>query len=283
MKNYIKILVILLFVPLSLISQEREEIEGQKEKEQLERPAFESAILIDTQTDVLYKKNVLEIQMGHRFGLINGGENDLGGIWAPSNIRLGATYSVHERITIGFGTTKFNRLQDFNWKVALLRQTRSNKIPLNITYYGNFTIDARKKENFNNLTDRYSFFNQLIFSKRINPKLSVQCAPSWSHYNAVVDAMRNDMISVSLGGRYKISDQTAILVDYSQPITKIIEDNPHPGISFGVEFATSAHAFQLIISNYNGIVPQKNAMFNQNDFFNGDFLIGFNITRLYHF
>ena len=32
----------------------------------------------------------------------------------------------------------------------------------------------------------------------------------------------------------------------------------------------------IFLSNNNGIVAQKNYMYNQNDFFNGDFLIGFN-------
>ena len=80
------------------------------------------------------------------------------------------------------------------------------------------------------------------------------------------------------------------MFDYSQPITQFGEDPDNldldlnlPGISLGVEFATSAHEFQLFITNYSGIVPQQNYMKNQNDFFNGDFLIGFNITRIYNF
>ena len=95
--------------------------------------------------------------------------------------------------------------------------------------------------------------------------------------------MRNDMIAIAFGGRYKISPQTSVIVDYSQPITKFLQDNPPPGISIGVEFSTSAHAFQLFATNYSGLVQQKNYMFNKNDFFNGDFLIGFNITRIYNF
>ena len=58
---------------------------------------------------------------------------------------------------------------------------------------------------------------------------------------------------------------------------------PKPLFSIGAEFATSAHEFQIFLSNNNGIVSQKNYMYNQNDFFNGDFLIGFNITRRYSF
>jgi hypothetical protein len=106
--------------------------------------------------------------------------------------------------------------------------------------------------------------------------------------------MRNDMVAIAFGGRYKISPQTSIMIDYSQPITEFMLGNPAPGISFGFEFSTSAHAFQLFATNYNGLVPQKNYMYNKNNGFGkgkfnpfgkggGDFLIGFNITRIYNF
>lgn len=281
------ILITFLFIPLYLISQEKAK-DSVVDKPQ--RPAFESSYIIENPTNILFNKNTLEVQISHRFGLINGGNDDLAGIWAPSNIRFGLTYAIHERLTIGFGTTKFNRLQDINWKVAILRQTRSNKIPVNVSYYGNFAIDARNKKNFNVEEDRYSYFHQIIIARRISPKLSLQIAPSVSHYNVVRSFMDNDRFAVALGGRLKISPQTSIMVDYSQPLNNFGEDPDkpnvnynNPGMAIGVEFATSGHAFQLFISNYNGIVPQKNYMENTNDFFDGDFLIGFNITRNYNF
>ena len=49
-----------------------------------QRPAFESSFIIDNPTDRLFPKNTLEVVMNHRFGLINGGTNDLAGIWAPA-------------------------------------------------------------------------------------------------------------------------------------------------------------------------------------------------------
>ena len=281
MKKYKIILFALLVLPIMVFSQDDKDKVVRKDKP--ERPAFESSTIIDNATNVLFSKNSLEIQMSHRFGLINSGTNDLAGFWAPSNIRIGLSYAIHERFTLGYGTTKFDRLQDFNWKIAILRQTRSGKMPVSVTYYGNFTIDARTKENFRYTADRYSSFNQLIIARRFNPNFSLQIAPSISHYNVVKNTMRNDMIAVAIGGRYKISPQTALTVDYSQPLTKFLKDNPHPGISVGVEFSTSSHAFQIFLTHYSGIVPQKNYMFNQNDFFKGNFLIGFNITRIYNF
>ncbi|WP_233131812.1 DUF5777 family beta-barrel protein [Robiginitalea sediminis] len=278
-------LFVFLCLPLLTWAQEADTT---KVVDKPQRPAFESSFIIDNPTDRLFPKNTLEVVMNHRFGLINGGTNDLAGIWAPANIRIGINYSIHDRLTIGFGTTKFDRLQDFNWKVGILQQTRSDRIPVNVSYYGNFVIDARRKENFALDQHRYSFFNQLIVSRRFNSKLSLQVTGSVSHYNLVPERMRNDVIGVSAGGRYKISPQTAIMMEYSHPFVhhlngEELDMDPEPGFSIGVEFATSAHAFQIYVSSLNGIVPQKNYMFNQNNFFDGDFLIGFTITRIYSF
>ena len=261
-----------------------------------QRPAFESSFIIDNPTDVVFVKNTLEAVINHRMGIIGEGENDLLGIYGQANIRIGLSFTPHERVQIGFGTEKVNKYQDFNWKVALLRQTRSDRIPVNVSYYGNFVIDARKKENFALDQHRYSYFHQLIISRRFNPNFSLQIAPSISHFNVVPVGMENDVLAVSIGGRYKVSPQTSILLDYSQPFTDFQEDpsnqnpvagldaiNPKAGFSIGVEFRTSSHAFQIYASNLKGIISQDNYFYNTNDFFDGDILFGFTITRLYNF
>ncbi|WP_299553759.1 DUF5777 family beta-barrel protein [Seonamhaeicola sp.] len=287
MKHYKIILFTFLLLPLMVLAQE-------KKKDSIidkpERPAFESATLIDNATNVLFNKNTLEVMMQHRFGEINGGENDLAGFWGASNIRIALSYAILDRLTVGFGTTKEGRLQDFNWKAGLLSQTRSDRIPVSVTYYGNYTIDARKKDKFAVTQHRYSYFNQLIIARRFSPNFSLQIAPSVSHFNGVDSFMENDRFAIALGGRAKVSSQTAILFDYSQPITSFGTDPDfpdlsydNPGISLGVEFGTSSHTFQIFLTNLRGIVPQQNYMKNTNDFFDGDFLIGFNITRNYNF
>ncbi len=285
MKNYIILLFASLMLPVLVVSQEMKKDTVQDKPE---RPAFESATLIDNQTNVLFDKNTLEVMMQHRFGEYDGGD-ELAGIYGLGNIRIGLAYAIHDRLTIGFGTTKDNKYQDFNWKVGILRQTRSGKIPVSVSYYGNFVVDARRgRTDIHADQDRYSYFNQLIIARRFSPKFSLQIAPSVSHYNLVSARMQNDKVAIAVGGRYKISDQTAILVDYSHPFTHHLQDDllgaeargfdPDPGFSMGVEFSTSGHAFQLFITNYKGIVPQENYMYNRSDF-----LIGFNITRNYNF
>lgn len=290
MKNYKILLFTFLIVPLLSFSQEKTK---DSIVEKPERPAFASSSIIDNQTNVLFSKNTLEVMMQHRFGLIDE-ENSLLGIYgANSNIRIGLSYSILDWLTVGYGITKRNRVSDFSVKAGIIQQTRSGSIPLSITYFGNVAIDGRSGDAndgiFITKQDRYSNFHQLIFARRFSPNVSLQIAPSLSHYNAVNFGYENDRISIAFGGRIKISPQTSIIFDYSQPITSFPDDATtglsynNPGISLGAEFATSAHAFQIFITNYSGIVPQQNYMKNTNDFFDKGILIGFNITRLYYF
>ena len=286
-------LLFLFFAMPMLVSAQEAGEETEKPVDKPQRPAFESSFIIDNPTDLLYNKNSLEVVINHRMGEISGGNNDILGIYGAANIRIGLSYTLHERLQIGFGTEKEQKYQDFNWKVGLLKQTRSDRIPVNVTYYGNVVIDASKKENFALDQHRYSFFNQLIISRRFSPNFSMQLAPSMSHFNVVPANMNNDVFSIALGARMKVSAQTAILLDYSQPFTSFGVDsngndlNPEPGLSLGAEFVTSSHAFQIYLTNLRGIVPQQNYVFNQNRFFNmfgGDgVLIGFTITRIYNF
>ncbi len=281
MKNLKIFLALLLASPLIALAQDQDST-AVATVDKPERAAFENTWLIDNPTNVLYNKGTLQFDIQHRFGTLNG-TNDMLGFWAPANIRLGVNYSFTNYLTLGIGTQKDSRLVDFNARVALLRQTRSNKIPVSVTFYGNASIDSRTKDNFNLTQDRYSYFSQIIIAKRFNTVFSMQFAPSYSHFNIVEQNMQNDQFSMSIGGRAKISPQTSIIAEYNQPLTQHKYNQPYAGFGLGAEFSTGSHAFQVFFSNYKGISPQKNYMYNQNQIGNGDILIGFNITRLWHF
>jgi len=95
--------------------------------------------------------------------------------------------------------------------------------------------------------------------------------------------MENSHLAISVLGRYKVTGKSAIIAGYDQPLTEHLTNNPHPNICFGFETTTSSHAFQVFAGNYFDLVPQSNNMYNRNDFTKGQFLIGFNITRLWNF
>jgi hypothetical protein len=185
---------------------------------------------------------------------------------------------------VGFGYAKYRQYLDFNAKYSILKQRKDWSIPVSVTYFGNWAIDNREKV-YEKAVHRFSFFNQLIIACRINNQISIQVSPSISHYNAIDSLYKHDMLAIGFAGRYKFSNQSSILVSYTQPLTK--HDDPKfnlkPGLSFGWEIATSGHAFQITASTYQGILPQENITYNQNDFSKGEFLLGFNITRIWNF
>jgi len=263
------------------------------------RSVFESTWLIDNQTTLVNQKGTFEFMMNHRFGSIYNGLSDIYGIYgAGANIRLGFNYTLLEnfgigsfkgRVSIGFGSTKTGMIQDFNLKYSLLQQTRNGRIPVSVTYFADMGISTQgKKDDLpnGNSSDRLSFFHQIIISRKINDKLSVMVAPSLSHFNVVEPTMQNDHIAVAVAARYKITDGTAILINYDQPLTKHTDNNPEFNVSVGIELATSAHQFQIFITNYTSIVPQYNNMYtkpNSPKQWYQDLSIGFNINRLWNF
>jgi hypothetical protein len=181
---------------------------------------------------------------------------------------------------------------DFNAKCAIVRQT-PGKIPVSVSYYTNMVIDSRDKSNFTHSVHRLSYFNQLIVARKINDKFSAEVATSFSWFNNIEgyinskgdisNKMHNGHLAFSLLGRYKVTEKSAVVLGYDQPLTQHPTNNPHPNVCFGFETTTSSHAFQVFAGNYSSIVPQSNNMFNQNDFTKSQYVIGFNITRLWNF
>lgn len=214
-------------------------------------------------------------------------------------------------------------LWDASLKYSIITQTKG-VYPVSVTYYGNLAVNTKKDPNHNIYrdtnsigkkttllglsTDRLTYFHQLIIARKVTDKLSVQVAPSVSHHNVVngyfvklndstlkvKPDMKFDHFAIAFSARYKLTDVTSVMINYDQPITKHASNNPNPSLSFGLEFNTSSHSFQVFATNYFYLVPQVNNLYNSNSPFRytdaannkiegGKFLIGFNITRLWNY
>jgi len=294
MKKYSLLILVVLCGGSSLFAQDSTVNEKPAKPEvRLAQNTFESIWLMDNQTVMVPKKGSLEMAIQHRFGTVNKGRKDAFGLFAPSNIRLGMSYVPINKLNVGVGLTKERMQVDFNAKYAIIKQTENNKVPVSVSYFTNMVIDAREKSNFRFGVHRFSYFNQLLVARKITERLSAQVAPSFSWFNnveAYVNSkgeikkkMLNGHFAISFLGRYKFSDKSAIVANYDQPLTQHPTNNPHPNISLGFETTTDSHAFQVFFANYYGIIPQSNNVFNQNDYRDGQFVIGFNITRLWAF
>jgi len=286
------LLLLLCFMAGSLSAQDQEEPAVATTTKKAVKNTFDGQWLIDNQTVMVPIKGTFELAIQHRFGTVEKGFDDLWGIFAPGNIRLGFNYAPISNLDLGFGLTKERMMWDFNIKYALLRQKQGGGLPFSLTYFGNMAVDGRDKKYFGRGSDRLSYFHQLILACKVTDNFSIQAAPSISYFNSVEGfldengdvqkKMDNAHFAVAVMGRYKITESMAFIAGLDQPITAHPLNNPYPNVSFGLEFTTSAHSFQVFAGNYSSLVPQMANVFNQNDYKNGQFLIGFNITRLWN-
>jgi hypothetical protein len=279
----------LLAVGNLLQAQENIEPKTAPKKEPIKK-TFAGNLIIDNQSVMVPVKGVFEFVIQHRFGIVSNGYKDFYGIYAPSNIRLGFNYTPIKDLQVGFGLTKERMQWDGNIKYALIKQSKKGGNPLSATYYGSFAVDTRnKKGNFVNNSDRISYFHQLIIARKITKSLSLQVAPSLSWYNnvegyissdgTIKSKMNNAHFAFAVSGSYALSDKFDLIVNYDQPLTQHTTNNPRPNISLGLQIATATHGFQVFLGNYQSIVPQTNNFYNQYDYKEGQFLIGFNITK----
>ena len=256
---------------------------------------YESDYLIDNYTNVIPSAQTLEMVIQHRFGSLNNGMEDFLGIYGAANTRLALNYAITDWVQVSLGTTKTFYLVDLGVKFALLKQSRNNNSPVDVTFIHNFSIDCREDDNFGEdpqFSNRMAFFNELLVTRKFTNWLTLSVGGSLSHLNQVDSLYNHDKFAMHFLGRVKVSPQGSIIVNYDLPFKgenmkewSEIKERLVYNFGIGYEIATATHAFQVFVGSGNYLVPQYNVMKNGNKFFvsTENIFIGFNITRQWGF
>ncbi len=255
---------------------------------------FYGNMIINDQSVMVPVKKTLEVNIQHRFGVIDEGYLDFYGLFTGANVRLSANYTPIDYLQFGIGITENKMQWDGNVKYALSRQAVKDGCPISVTYYGDMAISTLPKEgNFVNFGDRITYFNQIMIAHKVSKKFSVQVTGSLAYFNnvegyfasdgTIQPEMKNMQLACGAMGAYQISDQMSIVADYNQPLTQNTTNNPHPDVALGIQLATFTHNFQIFVCNYDAILQQDNNLYNQNDFTKKQFLIGFNISKRWNY
>lgn len=286
-------------------------INAQEATESYPVTTFESNYIVDDQTTTVFDKKTLGFAIQHKFGTIDNGISDLLGIYgAAGNIRLGLDYVPMKNLQIGAGITKSNMATDLNVKYSLIKQTSDNKVPVSVAVYGVLSIDGRDVDAFETgkvrypdetnpqhtypahditFTDRWSYFSQVMVSRKFGEWLAIQGAASFTHYNMVKETGDHDLIGLHGLAKIKISPQSSLTFNYNAPlkIQSLSEQTEvpdyKPTIALGWQISTYTHAFQIYVSNAPGMLPMDNMMNNRTKFDKEGIAVGFTITRLWAF
>ncbi len=290
MNTQSRFLLILLFFPVAAWAQDKPNLLDMLEKE--EKPStvyttatFKTTRLINAHSIEQVAGGVMDVKISHRFGTLNKGFYELFGL-DNASIRIGADYGITNRLMIGLGRASFEKQYDGFLKLKLLRQSKGARtMPLSLSGFAGLYYNTLHwaDPNINNYyTSRFNYVFQLIAARKFSEGFSLQLTPTLVHYNLVPKQTdKNDMLSVGIGARQKLSKRVSINVEYYYQIPGYKLDNTENALSAGFDIETGGHVFQLIFTNSTGIAENQYITKTTDKWFKGGIHFGFNIARVF--
>lgn len=249
---------------------------------------FKTTRIINSHTIENPATGVLLFMIQHRFGRINTGIYELFGL-DQASIRFGFEYGVVDWLSLGFGRSSFEKTYDGFLKFRILRQSKGiRKMPITLSYYVSTAITSLKWEDLgiadrtNYNSSRFSYTHQLLIARKFNKNLSLQLMPSLVHKNIVpTKEDKNDIFSIGIGGRYKITNRMSINAEYYYtPPDQMSYEFDQP-FSLGLDIETGGHVFQLHFSNAKAFFERGFITETEGSWGKGDIYFGFNISRVF--
>ena len=243
-------------------------------------------------TRVIHGQSVEQTSMGelrfviqHRFGKLNDGAYNLFGL-DQSTIRFGLEYGIFNWLNAGIGRSSFKKTYDGYLKARLLRQSSGNKnMPFTLTAFSGIALNTLHwddPERINYFTSRLSYTAQLLIARKFNSSVSIQFMPSYVHRNLVpTEQDQNDIFAVGVGGRFKVSNRTALTAEYYYQLDGYNSTITENSIAVGVDIETGGHVFQFHITNSKGMIEPYFIAETQGILSSGDIYFGFNISRVF--
>lgn len=287
--------IFLLFLLLPVLAHSQEDLMSILEKQEKKRvdytiATFKSTRIINGQSVETNHKGVLQFLISHRFGRLNQGAYEFFGL-DNATIRLGLEYGITDRLNIGVGRSSFEKTYDGFVKYKLLRQkSGAENFPFTVTGFSSIAIKSLKwpdAERKNYFSSRLFYAFQFLIARKFNDRLSLQVSPTVIHRNLVTTtADQNDVYSIGVGGRYKITESVSVNAEYywvpdGQIVSKINGENVYESLSIGVDIETGGHVFQLHLTNSRGMIEKFFVGETTGSWRKGDIHFGFNISRVF--
>ena len=268
---------------------------------------FKDTRIINAHSVETLEARKLNVRITHRFGDIAGdagGFQTLYGLENATDILIGAEYGATDRATIGLFRTKgagrmpngspgLNQLLNGVLKYRLLWQDESNSMPISLTLLGVASLSTAESidsdvtttiRNFDQFAHRIAYHAQVSVARRYTFGLSLQLTGGYTHRNNVLFNDTNGLFSVGGAARMQISKVLGVIVDTTFPISDIrnADNGFYAPIGFGVELDTGGHIFQINVTNATGIMETDFIPYTISNWGDGQYRIGFTISRLFN-
>ncbi|MFY0644175.1 MAG: hypothetical protein JXR19_06890 [Bacteroidia bacterium] len=248
---------------------------------------FKANRIINGHSVEMVKKREFDFKISHRFGFVNRGFYDLFGL-DMATIRVGGDFGITDRINVGIGRSTVEKTYDAFAKIKLLEQSTGAKSkPVSIVGISHMGINTLRwpnpnRENF--FSSRLHYTHQLLIARKMSDGFSAQLSANMVHLN-LVDSMKfsNDIFSVGLGLRQKLTNRVTLNLEYFHTLTSAINPLSTNALSIGFDVETGGHVFQLFFTNASAPYEKGFLSDTRGQWSNGDVRFGFNVTRMFSF
>jgi hypothetical protein len=250
---------------------------------------FYGTRLINAHTTEQVGKRVLAYRISHRFGsLRNDVLYNFLGLDGGASISFQFDYGLSDKLGIGIARDQGSKLYNGYLKYSLLNQMQGGGSPVSVTLYGKGNISTLRDPGivpggvgrYDNFAHRMSYVTQAIISRKFGEKVSLQLAPTWIHHNLVErNVDKNDIFALHVGAQYKISKRIGISGEYNYVLNSHTSVPTYNSAGVGIDLVTGGHIFQIHLINSNLINEAFAIPYNRSNWLDGDFRLGFNISR----
>ena len=256
------------------------EIDDEGESSTAVSSVFKGLKIINFESTKLVGKGGFYFVVSHRFGSVKNGFENLFGL-DEAVTHLNFIYGLTEGINLSASRSSNQKIYELASKFRIIKQ--SERFPFSVVGYTSVLANtALSTDNLPKLEfkHRLSYVAQLLISRKVNNKLSLQFTPTFFHDNYVAnDFQDNSQYGLIFGGRYKIGKRWSFNLEYGAHLNRAKNSLYNNPLSLGFDLETGGHVFQLHFTNSqfmnaNGVMGNSTG-----DWFEGDFYFGFNISR----
>lgn len=241
---------------------------------------FKALQLVTLQTTKMPAKKEFYFVVSHRFGSVEDGLDSFFGL-DNATTKLGGIYGITDWLAVNLSRHTLNKMYETGIKYRMMRQ--GNDFPIDIVGYSVAAINTfLEKKQFPGLEfkHRIAYVQQVLISRKINEKLSLELVPSFVHKNLYnPDIEKDNQFSFGGGGRYKITKRLSVNLEYMYNFDKPkFYTNP---LSVGLDVETGGHVFQLIFTNSQAMSESGYLTNASGEWGKGNFFFGFNLYRVF--
>ena len=259
---------------------------------------FKDTRIINTQSTETLRKGYMDIRIGHRFGDIggdNGGWSTFYGLENASDVLIGLEYGFTDALMFGLFRTKgagpLKQLVNLTGKFKLISQTSESNTPISMALSFTGTMSTMKSSdtqgainNFEEFAHRLSYNGQLLISSKLSDGFSLQVAPSYTHRNIVDIEDENGIFALGAACRIQLTKVLGLILDATIPFSELrtTGNDYYVPLGIGFEIDTGGHIFQVNFTNSTGIMETDYIPYTRSNWSDGEFRLGFTISRLFN-